>query len=89
MDFKNAEKQLKGSWVCKDYPSAIYNFNDNGKGFYSFAGADMPFCYEDKGESVSILYIGNTVASEYKYRIEDDKLLINDSLGSTVIYIKK
>ena len=49
----------------------------------------MPFTYEDDGESVKILFEGNTTPSTYKYRIEKDKLYFTDSFDKEIIYTKK
>ena len=49
----------------------------------------MKFTYEDDGKKVSILYNGNTVASDFEYRIEGDKLIIKDSFGKDVEYKRK
>jgi len=84
-----AANSIVGSWECKDYAGAVYNFNSDGTGTYEFGGGAMNFTYEDSGESVSILYEGNTIASEYSYTIDGDTLNISDSTGETVVYIKK
>jgi len=84
---KEAET-IYGSWECIDYAGAIYTFNEDGTGSYTFAGASMDFEYTDDGNAVTILYPGNTVPSTYKYTVEDDKLNIEDSVESIVVYEK-
>ncbi|MBP5303893.1 MAG: hypothetical protein J6Z00_03300 [Clostridia bacterium] len=77
-----------GSW---EYTSGgyTYTFNDNGTGSYSAGGTVMEFTYEDTGSTVSILYTGNTMASEYGYTISGNTLIIEDSFGDKVEYTKK
>ena len=77
---------LVGKW---GYSSFVYTFNEDGTGNYDAAGTIMNFTYEDKGSSVSILYSGNTSPLELNYRIEGNKLIVTDSFGEDVEYIKK
>ena len=35
------------------------------------------------------MYDGATMASEFEYRIEENKLIIKDSFGTDVEYVKK
>ena len=81
-------KGIIGSWeyVTGGY---TYIFNEDKTGSYVVGETKMEFTYEDDGTKVSILYTGNTDASEYEYRIEGNKLIIKDSLGSDVEYVKK
>lgn len=85
---KEDSKSLIGSWKheTSDY---TYKFNDDKTGSYSYGNTEMKFTYEDKGDKVSILYDGNNVASTFEYKIEGKKLLIKDSFGSDVVYIRK
>ena len=48
----------------------------------------MPFTYTDDGESVSILYDGNTDANVFAYTISGKTLCIEDSFGEIVEYQK-
>ena len=77
---------LVGKWA---YSSFVYTFNEDKTGTYDAAGTLMKFTYEDKGTSVSILYEGNTAPLELNYRIEGNKLIVTDSFGSDVEYIRK
>ena len=79
---------IVGSWKYEsgDY---TYKFNADKTGSYTAYGNEMKFTYEDNGTSVSILYTGNTAASTYEYKIEGKKLIIKDSFGNDVIYIRK
>ena len=84
---KEEAKGIIGSWQHKS--GYTYTFNEDKTGTYSIDGRFSEFTYEDKGDSVSILYYGNTKASEYEYRIEGNKLIIKDTFGSDVEYTKK
>lgn len=83
---KEKKAGLVGSW---DYSGFVYKFNEDKTGSYSVYSTEMPFTYEDKGDKVSIKYENATVASEFEYRIEDNKLIIKDSFGKDVVYTKK
>ncbi len=83
-------KGLVGKWrydgSSTDY---YYIFNDDKTCAYEMAGAKRECTYEDDGTKVTILYNGDTAASTYEYRIEDNKLIIKDSIGNDVTYIRK
>ena len=83
-------KGIVGKWRqdgnSVDY---YYIFNEDKTCAYEMAGARMECTYEDDGKAVTILYTGNTKASTYEYRIEDNKLIIKDSSGRDVTYIRK
>ncbi len=77
---------LVGKW---GYNSFVYTFNEDKTGTYDAAGTLMNFTYEDLGTKVSILYTGNTSPLELNYRIEGNKLIVTDSFGKDVEYVKK
>ena len=83
-----SKKGLVGKWEY-DGGGYVYTFNSDGTGSYSYGSASMDFTYEDKGTEVSILYTGNTMASSYQYKIEDNVLIIKDSIGNDVKYKRK
>ena len=78
---------LVGTWEYKELDAA-YIFNEDGTGAYRFYGAEMPFTYTDDGESVSILYTGNTSPNVFAYSISGKTLSIEDSYGEMVKYTK-
>ena len=86
---KDAEPTLVGKWVYEDSDDMYYTFNEDGTGSYFFIGGEMKFTYEDDGEAVTLNYETATEPSVYKYALEGNKLLIEDSFGETVTYIKK
>ena len=81
-------KGIIGSW---EYVSGgyTYTFNEDKTGSYVYGENKMEFTYENDESKVSMLYAGNTAPLELEYRIEGNKLIIKDSLGSDVEYIKK
>lgn len=79
-------KGVVGQWA---YSSFIYTFNADKTGSYGIAGGTKNFTYEDDGEKLSILYEGNTSPLVLKYRIDGNKLIITDSFGKDVEYVKK
>lgn len=86
---KDDSNSIVGTWEYETNSQYVYKFNKDKTGSYTAYGTEMKFTYEDKGTEVSILYDGNTNASTFEYRIEKNKLIINDSFGSEVTYIKK
>ena len=85
---KEEAKGIVGSWkyVSGGY---VYTFNADKTGNYAYGDSKMEFTYEDDGSKVSMLYTGNTEPLELEYRIEGDKLIIKDSLGNDVEYVKQ
>lgn len=79
--------RLIGSWESKELRGAVYVFEEEGKGYYSFFGATKGFDYVDNGDSVKIHYIGDYAASLFKYSIEGKTLVISDSFGNLNDYI--
>ena len=89
-DNKSDEASIIGTWeYSRGSSTYAYNFKEDKTGSYSVYGTEMPFTYEDDGQKVTILYDGNTVSSTFEYKIEENKLIIKDSFGDDVEYIKK
>jgi len=84
---KDEPVTLVGTWEYEDMDAA-YIFNEDGTGAYRFFGTELPFTYTDDGESVSILYDGNTDANVFAYTISGKTLSIEDSFGEIVKYQK-
>lgn len=80
------KKTIVGSWSHSSY---VYKFENNKTGSYTAGGVEMKFTYEDDGKKLSILYEGNTKASDYEYKIDGNKLIIKDSFGTDVEYTRK
>ena len=79
-----------GTWEYNQSGAVYaYSFKDDKTGLYSVYGSEIPFTYEDDGQKVTILYNGSTAASAFEYKIEGNKLIIKDSFGNDVEYVKK
>ena len=87
-DKKDEPVTLVGTWEYKELDAA-YIFNEDGTGAYRFYGTELPFTYTDDGESVSILYTGNTSPNVFAYTISGKTLSIEDSFGEMVKYTKE
>ena len=83
---KDNTPPIIGSWAHGNY---VYTFNSDKTGDYSYGETKMEFTYEDNGDELEILYTGNTVAGKFAYKIKGKKLIIKDSFGNDVEYIKK
>jgi len=89
---KKEEKiSVVGTWVIESEANLNYKytFNADGTGDYEFYGTSLPFKYEDKGDKLVITFKDNDVASEYKYRIEGNTIIIKDGSGKDVRYNKQ
>ena len=83
------EVTIVGEWENKDFSETYYTFKKDGTGSYTFVGNEMPFTYEDDGETVTIRYETATEANVFKYEIKGKTLKIEDSFGEMVTYTKK
>lgn len=81
------EITLVGNWKTNfagyDY---TYTFNDNGTGKYDAAGTVMEFTYTTEGNTISILYTGNTAPFKTEYSIDGETLNVKDSFGNDTLY---
>ena len=81
------DEALVGTWEYTD-GGYSYVFNEDGTGEYAIDGSDdMTFTWGADGESVSILYDGNSMPMTLAYSIDGDQLTIADSFGEDVVYI--
>ena len=82
------ENSIIGRWVSVDHPCFAYNFLYGGNGFYSMWDGKKDFTYTDNASSVTIHFINDMFPSTFEYRVIDDVLLITDSFGTVVKYLK-
>jgi len=80
---------ILGCWASDSLSFCSYNFLPDGAGFYSFCNAKKEFTYTANRESVTIHYIGDSFPSTFKYTVEDNILMIEDSFGNLIKYIKQ
>lgn len=81
--------EICGRWEAVGFSCFAYNFLPDGTGYYSMAEAKKEFTYTDNADSVTIHFSGDLISSTFKYTIEDDILLIEDSFGALVKYKRK
>ena len=86
---QNAVKKVDpiiGSWDCSGF---VYTFNEDKTCTYAYSDSKMECTYEIEGDKLSIFYEDATVPFETTFKIEEDKLIIKDSLDEDVIYKRK
>ena len=83
---KEEKDPIIGSWA---HDSWVYTFNEDKTCTYEYSGSKMECTYEKDGENLSILYKGSTAPFKTKFKIENNKLTIKDSLDKDVEYTKK
>lgn len=83
---KQDQQTIIGAW---DYNGYVYNFNEDKTGHYDFWGTSMKFTYEATADTLKILFDGNTQSTDLAYKLSGDSLLINDSFGTRLVYIRK
>ena len=76
---------IVGTW---DYDGFVYTFNKDKTGTYDLMGQVINFTYEAKDDVLQITRTDETEPYEMQYRIEDNKLIVKDSFGEDVTYIK-
>ena len=81
-------ESIIGVWK-HDSGNYIYTFNEDGTGEYNVYENPMIFTYTTEGNSLSILYNGNTAPFETTYSIKGDTLNVKDSNGNDTLYKKQ
>ena len=86
------KESLLGKWIVEK-GSWYYNFTSDTRGSYGTDAyenvPDQNFTYKNNGDSFTIQYDGMVSSMDLKYRIEGDKLIITDSFGMDVVYIRQ
>lgn len=78
---------LIGSWAYEEDNNFIYTFSANGTGTYNVYGEILNFTYTDNGTSVTIVF--DDAPGTFAYTVDDNTLVMIDSTGTEVRYIKK
>lgn len=78
---------LIGSWAYEEDENFVYTFNANGTGSYEVYGETINFTYTDNGSSVEIVF--DDAPGTFNYTIDGNTLVLVDSTGTDVRYIKK
>ena len=76
-----------GSWAYEEDENFIYTFNANSTGSYEVYGETINFTYTDNGTSVEIVF--DDAPGTFNYTIDGNTLVLVDSTGTDVRYIKK
>jgi len=79
---------LIGAWGWNGHQDCGYFFAPEGKGSYIFCGGEKTFEYQDNGDSVTVHFTGDLLPNLFRYDIDGDRLSIEDSFGSRVIYTR-
>jgi len=79
---------LIGAWGWNGHRVCGYFFAPEGKGSYIFCGGEKTFEYQDNGDSVTVHFTGDLLPNLFRYDIDGDRLSIEDSFGSRVIYTR-
>ncbi len=83
---------LIGRWINDQ--SVYYEFANDEKGSYGIdgIGAMSDFKYTKTEDKIEIFYTDNEVESQipmsFKYRLEDDKMILTNYYGEDVVYAK-
>ena len=80
------DNPLVGTWKY-DGSSLNYTYVFKADGTGTYFGED--FTYTVDGNTLSILYEGNTEPFVTEFEIDGDRLNVKDSFGSDTIYIKQ
>ena len=83
---KEEQDEIVGTW---DSSGFSYTFNDDKTGSYSTGDTELTFTYEDDGENITIVVDGGSNSSKYKYTVDGQELVFEDSFGNAVKYYKK
>ena len=79
-----------GIWKAIDTKNEYYYiFNKDKTCSYEMKVARLDCTYEVDKEKITILYKGNDTNNTYKYRFENDTLIITDDTGKDNNFIKE
>ena len=93
----NEEKKapsLVGTWELKDPDyTSIYVFNEDGKGTYTLTAGDesdtSAFTYKVEETKLLVTYEGDEEATDLKYTLNGNTLVIRDSFDEEMTFTKK
>jgi len=80
------EASLVGKWGQGSY---LYTFKEDGTCTYDVSGDKMKCTYETDGDKLSIFFEGTDIPFTTTYKITGGLLVIKDSLGNDVEYIRR
>ncbi|MBO4338513.1 MAG: hypothetical protein J5877_01165 [Clostridia bacterium] len=80
-DKKSDEKSIVGLWAGTTDDEFYYLFNEDKTGSYTMGVDIQEFTYKIDGDTVIIVFKGNTKEHVYKYSIENNVLSIENDYG--------
>ena len=78
---------LIGSWAYEEDENFVYTFNPDGTGTYEVYGEKLSFTYTDNGTSVEMVF--DDAPGVFDYTVNGNTLVLVDSIGTEVKYIRK
>ena len=83
---KNTNGSIVGVWAGEGDADFFYSFNSNKTGSFTMGGEVKNFTYKDNGDTVVIVFEGNSKEHEYKYTVENNVLSIENDYGAIEKY---
>ena len=84
------KKDIIGKWKSVDEENEYYYiFNDDKTCSYEMTVARLDCTYEKDDETLTVLYKGTEEPKTYKYRFEDNNLIITDNNGKDYNFVKE
>lgn len=85
----DAPPSIIDEWITEQEPKESYDFWSKGDGRIYKEDGMIDMTYTDNGDSVSITCEGDSAPTEYKYRIENNKLILTDPDGKEITFVRK
>ncbi len=84
------KKDIVGKWKSVDEDNEYYYiFNNDKTCSYEMKVARLDCTYEKDNETLTVLYKGTEEPRNYKYRFEDNNLIITDENGNDNEFTKE
>ena len=77
-----------GTWKSEKDSNMVYTFNEDGTGKLTGEEVDISFEYVATDDGQLTFTIGEAIVVE-EYKIENNKLITNDTFGNQEVYIRK
>lgn len=84
---KKESNSIVGQWEYEE-GYFVYTFNEDKTGSYEAQGSGLKFTYAINGNKITFTYDDNKLF-ETEFRIEGNTLIVKDSGGQELKYIKK
>ena len=87
-DNNSNNNSIVGTWTTTEEPIMEYTFNEDGTGKLTADGVDISFKYTTKGNTLTFT-VDKGATIEETYKINNNKLTIDDSYGNKEVYVRK